>query len=64
MRLPLVFRREAPLRRGRRSIAIGLKMHAIPLHAGELHLIPRSQTLGKAERWGWGLRFSTDMFVA
>lgn len=54
MRLPLVLRREATLRRGRRSIAIGLEMDAIPLHAGKLHLIPQSQTPGKAERWGWG----------
>lgn len=47
MRLSLILRRKAPLRRGRRSIAIGLEMDAISLHAAKLHLIPQSRLRGK-----------------
>lgn len=64
MRLSLVLRREAPLRRGGRRVAIGLKMDAIPLHAGKLHLIPQSRLRGKQKGGVGGLRFSTDEIVA
>ena len=60
MRLSLVLRREAPWRRGRRSISIGLKVNAIPLHTGNLHLIPQSR-LRVAERRRWGASGSRPM---
>lgn len=64
MRLPLILRREAPLRRGGRRVPISLEMDAIPLHAGKLHLIPQSRLRGKQKGGVGGLRFSTDKILA
>lgn len=64
MRLSLILRRKATLRRGWRSIAIGLEMDAISLHTAKLHLIPQNRLRGKHKGGVGGLRFSTDYSVA